>query len=379
MTLRNFMFALAAGALLAGCGNAVDSQQSAASLEGLLSDNINYVQDKYQEKRNLEIPPDIVQNERVKPQLQSSSLARYSLSDIDELRVAIEPTSGDVRYRRTEGLRWIEVTDSAENLWLRIKKFWLDLGFAIVTEDVSVGYMETDWRESAENIPSTGVIQIFDSTLGRLYDSGERDKFLTRIERSATSAGVVEIYITHRGVRSTDYTDSGPVRFESRPYNPQLEIIMLKKMMLALSSPGAADSANEQIIQAEAAGQHDSYDIRDDMLLIHHPIDLAYRRTNIALDHIGFSIEEVNPDAHYFHVRYVPLSDADLVKKKDSALGKFFSLFSFEKEKSVGGLYKITLAADGATRTRLSLAKQDGEPIDAATHTGLLELIAQGL
>ena len=68
--------------------------------------------------------------------------------------------------------------------------------------------METDWAENRAKLPQ----DIIRSTLGKLIDSvystGERDRFRTRLERTASGT---EIYISHRGMVEV-YTNRGRTR-----------------------------------------------------------------------------------------------------------------------------------------------------------------------
>ena len=79
-----------------------------------------------------------------------------------------------------------------------LKSFWIQNGFQIEKEIPEVGFIETAWLESREKI-SDGLIR---NTLGKifdgLYDTGERNKFRMRIER--TKAGFSEISVVHKGL-----------------------------------------------------------------------------------------------------------------------------------------------------------------------------------
>ena len=84
-----------------------------------------------------------------------------------------------------------------EQLWPQLRDFWHERGFRSSIDNAQAGVMETDWAENRAKIPQ----DIMRSTLGscstRLYSTGERDRFRTRVERTP---GGSEIYISHRGM-----------------------------------------------------------------------------------------------------------------------------------------------------------------------------------
>ena len=77
-----------------------------------------------------------------------------------------------------------------------VEEFLIQNGFQIEKEIPEVGFIETDWLESREKIldwlNSEYTRKIFDG----LYDTGERNKFRMRVER--TKAGFSEISVVHK-------------------------------------------------------------------------------------------------------------------------------------------------------------------------------------
>src|SRR6185369_14720406 len=90
--------------------------------------------------------------------------------------------------------------------------------------------------ENRAKIP-TDVIR---NTLGKLLDSAystsERDKFRTRLERSAN--GGTEIYISHRGmIEVYSNVQKDQTMWQPRPADPELEAEFLRRLMVKLGVP----------------------------------------------------------------------------------------------------------------------------------------------
>ena len=159
----------------------------------------------------LEIPPDLTQQSRDErytvPDVSSSKgSATYSAYSSERSGQARTTTAQDLlpqvdkmRIERSGTQRWLVVGGSPDKLWPGVKEFWQELGFLVNVEIPEAGIMETDWAENRAKLPQ----DIIRGTLGKVFDSlystAERDKFRTRLEKSAET-GMVEIYISHRGM-----------------------------------------------------------------------------------------------------------------------------------------------------------------------------------
>ena len=106
---------------------------------------------------------------------------------------------GDVRIERAGNQRWLVVNRTPEKVWPSLRDFWTDNGFLLTTDEQNIGIIETDWAENRAKLPQDFIrATLGQSCLIRLYSTGERDKFRTRIERNGN--GSTEIYVSHRGM-----------------------------------------------------------------------------------------------------------------------------------------------------------------------------------
>jgi len=313
--------ALACALVLGGCssienwisGDKVDYRSSAASA------------------KPLEVPPDLSQLARdSRYQPQGGAISASTVSQAAPAAgasptaaagpggAAIAPLSmGDMTVQRSGSVRWLAVPLPPEQVWPKVKAFWTERGFNLVSENAEAGTMETDWAENRTKIP-TDLIR---STIGRVFDglytSSERDKFRTRVERTPT--GGTEIYISHRGMEEV-YTDKTKdlTTWKVRGNDPQLEaeqlsLLMVKlapKMQTQAQGPATAQpidtaraivaAAPEQAPRARvvAGGAAAALEMDD-------TFDRAWRRVGLALDRSGFTVEDRDRAGGLYFVRYI--------------------------------------------------------------------------
>ncbi|MDP3222830.1 MAG: outer membrane protein assembly factor BamC, partial [Rubrivivax sp.] len=148
-----------------------------------------------------------------------------------------------------------------------------------------------------------------------LYDTGERDQFRMRLERTATGS---EIYIAHRGAEEV-YADERRenTRWRARPSDPQLEAEMLSRLMISLGAKeevarplvAGADAASPKAAPPGTPAQAQPARARvvagGAALEVDDPFDRAWRRVGLALDRGGFTVEDRDRSQGVYYVRYV--------------------------------------------------------------------------
>ncbi|MFZ6707705.1 outer membrane protein assembly factor BamC [Undibacterium sp. TC9W] len=286
---------------------------------------------------SLEVPPDLTQIRRDSrfsiPEANKSSAtaSSYNLEKGNKVAtnsgvVAIKQVQ-NMRIERNGNARWLVVKDTPEALWPQLKDFWQELGFLINVENQEAGVMETDWAENRAKIPQDIIRSTLGKVLDSLYSTGERDKFRTRIERSAN--GEVEIYISHRGAQEVlvGAQKDGTV-WTPRPADPGLEAEFLSRLMVRLGSDG--EKAKTAVASPAATGKPHAQLLKVDgktFVEVDEAFDRSWRRVGLALDRIGFTVEDRDRSQGLYFVRYV---DQDIDAKTKGASEGFFSrLFSF--------------------------------------------------
>jgi outer membrane protein assembly factor BamC len=270
---------------------------------------------------------------------------------------AVAPSAvGDVQLMRAGNQRWLKTSQKPEQLWPQLRAFWQERGFAVALDSAEAGVMETDWAENRSKLPQDGVRRMLGGLLNNFYDTGERDRFRTRLERTADGT---EVYITHRGMeevlqgQAKDQTIWRP-----RPADPQLEAEMLARLMVKLGAreetargsvaaagPAAAPAARARVLGGQPGAT----------LEVDEAFDRAWRRVGVTLDRSGFTVEDRDRNAGLYFVRYV---DAKLAGKEEP--GFFSRLFGGgDKAPSALGRYRINVKAVG-DKSQVSVLDSQG-------------------
>lgn len=336
----------------------------------------------------LEIPPDLIQpaiDERYTiPEGSSGSTTFSSYSNErggqqKNVTASLIPTSvQNVYIERSGTQRWLVIPQPPEVVWPVIKEFWQELGFLIKVEVPEAGIMETDWAENRAKIPQD-IIRTFLSTfLDSIYSTAERDKFRTRLERNET--GSTEVYISHRGM--TEVLEGGSLNrtiWQPRPVDPNLEAEMLSRLMMRFGveeqkaklelTTGRSSTQERAFINNEGAS-----------LVINEAFDRSWRRVGLALDRIGFTVEDRNREQGIYFVRYVS-PDADRKKKGDDEgiLSNIMFWRSGDKDGAKAEKYRIQVHSTGTNSSTVSLLNDDGAAVSSVTSNRILKLLHEQL
>lgn len=323
----------------------------------------------------LEIPPDLTQLRKDSRYAIESNSATASGFQSAGARVADAGTAatvlGDVRMERQGNQRWLVVSRPADKVWEPLREFWTSNGFNLVTDAPEVGIMETDWAENRAKIPQDFIRKALGKLLDSFYSSGERDKFRTRVERNGQ--GGVEIFITHRGM-AENYTNTLKEQtvWQPRASDAELEIEFLRRLMVKLgASPEAAKSAIASASPVAAA----SVTLVDGQptIQVNDNLDRAWRRTGVALDRTGFTVEDRDRSKGIYFVRYVTPGTST-----DKEPGFFARIFSSKKEEVALTRYRIALSEKGSA-SWVRVLDANGQPETSGNAERILKLLANEL
>lgn len=362
MQSRKFLALALVGVLATGC--------STSLFEGR---KIDY-KSASKQLPTLEVPPDLTAPTRddrfAVPDVNPRSSATYSVYNAERAGKPQATTGQEVlpdvdkmRIERSGSQRWLVVDTPPEVLWPRVKEFWQELGFLINIEQPDAGIMETDWAENRAKIPQDFIRNTIGKFVDQLYSTPERDKFRTRLE-PGSKAGTTEIYISHRGVLEI-FTSEGRTDtvWQPRPPDPELEAEMLRRLMVRLGVDEvrvktmlAADQAVERARLQKLPGGAQ-------VLALQEPFDRAWRRVGLALDRVGFTVEDRDRSSGMYFVRYVdPEKDAKS-KEEKGFFSRMFSVFSSSKSSNVltdEARYRVYVKAEGDASAVSVLAREGG-------------------
>jgi outer membrane protein assembly factor BamC len=308
-----------------------------------------------------------------------SKLQQQATQPVAPQASTVLPTTEKARFERGGSQRWLVVSATPENLWPVVKEFWQESGFLIDTEKPQLGIMETDWSENRAKIPMGGLGGLINRALDFATSSPDRDKFRTRLERGV-EPGTTEIYISHKGVTqviTSDRATSTTPIWTQRPSSPELEAEMLTWLSVRLGVPNqteakamlkAVDKAPPQATVVPSA--------TGNILTVNDTFDRTWRRVGLALDRVGFMVEDRNrADGTYF-VRY---QDPDAAAAKKSFLSKLAFWNSDDATKGPER-YRVQIVGLGAAGpTEVRVLNKDGVPDNSSTAKRILNLLAEQL
>ncbi|HEY9098520.1 MAG TPA: outer membrane protein assembly factor BamC [Thiobacillus sp.] len=330
----------------------------------------------------LEVPPDLTaptgDNRYAIPDTQGSGSA--TLSTYSQERKAtpagattLLPTQEKARIERAGSQRWLVVNATPEQVWPVIKDFWQETGFIINVESPATGVIETDWAENRAKIPQDIIRRTLGKVIDGLYSTAERDKFRTRIESNKDGT---EIYLSHRGmIEVFDSASKDRTVWQPRPSDPELEAEMLRRLMLRF---GVEQNRAETLLAKQQTPEQAriTQSSGAPVLEMDEGFDRAWRRVGLALDRVGFAVEDRDRSKGVYFVRYID-PEIDNNSKADTGLFAKLAFWRSKKEQTSPQLQIVV--TDAGEKSRVNVSGIDGKPADPNTQTRILNLLHKEL
>jgi outer membrane protein assembly factor BamC len=339
----------------------------------LQEDKIDYK--SAQRGSTLDVPPDLTQLSRdsrynVPGTTVTASGYQAALPTQATAATTAVNTVGDVRIERAGNQRWLVIDRPADKLWSPVRDFWQENGFLLDIDQEALGIMETDWAENRAKLPQDFIRSTIGKVFENLYSTGERDRFRTRLERTAN--GGTEVYISHRGmveVYSTKEKDQ--TVWQPRPADVELETEFLRRLMVKLGVTEAQAKAVTASAPAQAAAKVTMVNNVPVVQFLDN-FDRAWRRVGLSLDRTGFTVEDRDRTKGIYFVRYVePVVDA----KEPGFFGK---LFGGTKKEAATERYQVVVRSVD-TATTVSVLGAQGQPDASANARRITQLLADDL
>lgn len=279
-------------------------------------------------------------------------------------RVApVLPSTNGVTLERIGTQRFLRIKAAPEQVWPVVRGFWLNQGFDLQSESPQAGYLQTDWKENRAKLPQDGIRKILGGVFDSLYDTGERDSYRTLLTRTAD--GQTELTISHRGMQEVvSNSKDGQTLWQPRPSDPELELLMLQRLMPQL---GGAANATEVVTKTQAAPKLEQSSTRQWRLVLARDFDYAWRDVGLALGRSGAQILDADRSRGVISIRIMPLEENK---------GFFARLFGTDGEAIP---QQIMLKAEGATSVVVTVLDEKGEPEAANRAKTLLEQLSREL
>lgn len=305
---------VAASLIITGC--------SGWSTDKVLPDRkVDYKKSR-QASRDLEVPPDLsseaIASGQYMPEIGTPAVTTYS-----EFATGREDSGGEAkpnrgvlpenptaRIERDGQERWLAIDAPADDVWENVVDFWRENGILLMEQDPVAGVMRTTWIENRAEIKSDVITNFFRTTIGQVYSTGTRDQYRVRLERGET-ADSTDLYLTHYRmeeelVSQTGATDIDRHIWVPKGSDPDLEAVMLQKIMTYMGI------ANQDASAVAGVGAESAQKRRSDLitgrgaprLVVHDDFARSWRLVGIALDRVGFSVEDRDRSAGRYYVRY---------------------------------------------------------------------------
>ncbi len=284
----------------------------------------------------LEVPPDLTtaSTSDTYSVPGSTTYSAYSQGQTgpqpEEEKLLTSPDN--VKLERAGSQRWLVVKAPPEKVWPIVREFWTDLGFAVRVENPQTGVMETEWVDPADLTKDDkgNYLDKFQGWLDKMNSLNNRQKFRTRIDQGTEDA-TTEIYMSHRSVtevpddgKTKIYTPAGRVDANDTAYKSNftaseksradaedLDAELLRRLMVKL---GVTEQQSRAVIanpvqEKRATLQKDKSGATT--LALNDQFDRAWRRVGLALDRIGFLVEDKDRSRGLFYVKYSDLGTDD--------------------------------------------------------------------
>jgi outer membrane protein assembly factor BamC len=316
--------------------------------------------------QTLEVPPDLtsstIDDTLVVPEINpagSASLSAYAgerggprQPQVKKAETVLPPQPG-ITLEQDGNQRWLRIAAPADQVWPKVREFWTSNGFALKRDDPTIGIMETDWVENRADIPQDGVRALLKKYLDVLYSAPTRDRFRTRLERSADGKST-EVYLTHSGVEEvamggSSASSTNTYIWQRRPADPELEAEMLQRLTVYLGASEKRAEAQKAKAGTAPAGPRVSLVEQggESRLILGEDYSRAWRLVGLALDGSNYAVEEQNRSQGLYVVEYRDPEKENQKPGDESWLSKLAFWRGKPDAPPPGTRYRVRLSGQG--------------------------------
>ena len=380
-----------------GLAVALTTALAACSTFDFSNDRIQY--ETSDSRAPLEVPPDLNSvpgsdryNVPSRPHTvwasQQAQLDAAQAADGNQAASLLLPQGEVAKIVREGNNRWIHVNMAPEMVWPIMQDFWSTVGLSLSRQDAATGVMETNWAENRAKLPQ----DIIRATLGRVidmvYSTGERDQYRARVERNAN--GGCDIFITHRAMVEVVKSlggDNETTVWQPGPSDPEMEAEMLTRMAHRINQEFNPNATKQTPAEHEAEVEKlASYQVEDSVsqleqdaqgvatsIFIKEDFERAWRRLALAVDRMGFTVEDRDRSRGFFLVRYL---DEEYEEQKRSEQGFWSNVFGRDTPVEAPQ-YVIYLQRLSDTECRVHVLGPDGKADTTGVAPRILTLLSE--
>lgn len=345
----------------------------------------------------LEVPPDLTQvptSDRYavpsRPQtvLASQQAEVTQNTNVVQNASTVLPEGEIAKVVREGNSRWIHVNLTPEQAWPIVQDFWNTIGLSLARQDAATGVMETNWAENRAKLPQDIIRASLGKVIDLVYSTGERDQYRARMERSAN--GGTDIFITHRSMVEVVKSiggDNETTVWQPGPNDPELEAELMTRMAQRINmefDPKAKAQPKEEREKAvEELTRYQPVETVSELeqnaegvvtsLFVKEGFERTWRRVALAIDRMGFTVEDRDRSRGFFLVRYL---DEEYEEKKRDEQGFWSNAFGRSKPVDAPQ-YVIYLQKLSDTETRVHVLGPDGKPDTTGVAPKILTLLSE--
>ena len=273
---------------LSGCSGMTDY------VKGIISDPRNeklvYKTDEDYSSRQIDlvIPPNLNQ-----PKTKDALLLPEVIdNDSNKLFTIDTKLEGIKIYKQGQDMFLSVETQDKLILWNRIKSFWLEEGFQLLSEDLTISSMRTNYLENLSEVQLGAIQRVVGRYVPLLVSPETRDSYKTRIIKKDNGFDIV---VSHYGKEFMSDGDS-EFRWQNRPRDKEFQNEMISRMYIYL---GGNEAKNSGYIIAKATGIRNTVSIYTDeqglqTLYIPDIYERVYPSVVSSLDILGVKIIDKN-------------------------------------------------------------------------------------
>ena len=280
---------------------------------------------------DLVIPPNLTQPNTI----DALSLPEVIDNDSSKLFTIDTKLEGIKLFKQGQDMFLSVQTEDKILLWERVKSFWLEEGFQILSEDLTISSMRTNYLENLSEV-QLGIIQRYVGRYVPLLVSPEtRDSYKTRIVKKENG---FDVLISHYGKEFMSDGDT-EFRWQNRPRDKEFQNEMISRMYIYL---GGEEAKNSGYIVARTTGIRKTVSIYTDekglqTLFVPDIYERVFPSVVSSLDILGVKIIEKDQTSGLIKV--------SLDDKEKEAKGFLSSLFGSDSSE----VMNIKVDAGGET------------------------------
>ena len=213
-------------------------------------------------------------------------------NDSDKLFTIDTKLEGIKIYKQGQDMFLSVETQDKLILWNRIKSFWLEEGFQLLSEDLTISSMRTNYLENLSEVQLGAIQRVVGRYVPLLVSPETRDSYKTRIIKKDNGFDIV---VSHYGKEFMSDGDS-EFRWQNRPRDNEFQNEMISRMYIYL---GGNEAKNSGYIVAKTTGIRNTVSIYTDeqglqTLYIPDIYERVYPSIVSSLDILGVKIIEKN-------------------------------------------------------------------------------------